>query len=107
MPRGYGMGRGYWRAYGEGVRRGYRDRPRAIGPDSGVPGYEYVGPCRCGWGPNAYYRTADGRILHAASVGVDSQDTGSNEQSEITVLRADNEKLAARVRELEAQLASK
>jgi hypothetical protein len=31
-------------------------------------GYEYVGPCRCGFGPNAFYRTREGRILHASQL---------------------------------------
>lgn len=31
-------------------------------------GYYYLGPCRCGFGPNAYYGTTDGRILHASQI---------------------------------------
>lgn len=29
----------------------------------------YIGPCRCGWGPHAYYRDQEGRIIHACQVG--------------------------------------
>jgi len=28
-------------------------------------GYIYVGPCRCGFGPNAFYITPTGQIIHA------------------------------------------
>jgi len=28
-------------------------------------GYVYIGPCRCGFGPNAYYMTPSGQIVHA------------------------------------------
>jgi len=28
-------------------------------------GYRYVGYCRCGYGPNAYYQTPDGRTIPA------------------------------------------
>jgi hypothetical protein len=31
-------------------------------------GYYYLGPCRCGFGPHAYYGTADGRILHVSQI---------------------------------------
>ena len=31
-------------------------------------GYRYVGPCRCGLGPNAFYQDAQGRIVHASQV---------------------------------------
>lgn len=28
-------------------------------------GYVYIGPCRCGFGPNAFYLTPTGQIVHA------------------------------------------
>jgi len=31
-------------------------------------GYGYLGPCRCGFGPNAFYRTHEGRIVHASQL---------------------------------------
>lgn len=31
-------------------------------------GYDYLGPCRCGFGPNAFYRTHEGKILHASQL---------------------------------------
>lgn len=35
----------------------------------GTPsGFRYVGPCRCGGGPHAFYQDAGGRIAHASEV---------------------------------------
>jgi len=31
-------------------------------------GHDYLGPCRCGFGPNAFYRTPEGRIVHASQL---------------------------------------
>jgi len=28
-------------------------------------GYYYIGPCRCGFGPHAFYMTPTGQIVHA------------------------------------------
>ncbi|MFX1298985.1 MAG: hypothetical protein ACFFD2_29520 [Promethearchaeota archaeon] len=33
-----------------------------------MPGYTYIGRCRCGLGPNAYYKSANGQILHANQI---------------------------------------
>jgi hypothetical protein len=38
----------------------YRRFPRS--PLNFPPGYEYIGPCRCGFGPHAFYRTPEGYI---------------------------------------------
>jgi hypothetical protein len=65
MPNGWGIGRGYW-------RRSYWWGPGVIATGQ-LKGYYYIGPCRCGFGPHAYYQTPDGRILHASqltSVGI-------------------------------------
>ncbi|HEX7391630.1 MAG TPA: hypothetical protein VF374_01590 [Thermoplasmata archaeon] len=108
MPRGFGNGRGYWRAYGGGMGRGYRYRSPDIRPGEGVSGFEYVGPCRCGWGPNAYYRADDGRIVHASSISpVTPEPVVGGARSEIENLRTENERLEARVRELEERLGSR
>lgn len=79
---------------------------RANALDADASGYEYVGPCRCGRGPNAYYRTGEGRIVHASAVASVRSAPASNGRSDIEILRADNERLVARVRELEEKLAS-
>jgi hypothetical protein len=31
-------------------------------------GYDYLGPCRCGFGPNAFYRTHEGKIHQASQL---------------------------------------
>ena len=31
-------------------------------------GYAYIGPCRCGCGPHAYYRDRSGRVFHASQL---------------------------------------
>ncbi|RZB32503.1 MAG: hypothetical protein AEth_00490 [Candidatus Argoarchaeum ethanivorans] len=31
-------------------------------------GYEYIGPCRCGGGPHAYYQAPGGQVVHASQV---------------------------------------
>ncbi len=54
LGRGYGggWGRGWWGAYG------YRTSQ----------GFTYVGPCRCGFGPHAFYMDPSGRLVHASQV---------------------------------------
>ena len=46
-----------------GWMRGHRRflRDRCFVPES----YEYLGPCRCGYGPHAFYRTPAGNITGA------------------------------------------
>lgn len=110
MPRGYGMGRGgYW---------WYNNRrpwwPTVVAEpvtDADVKkGLTYIGPCRCGFGPHAYYRTADGRIVHAAAApyagqaAVRPEPEPAPDQDE---LQTELDSLRARVQELEKKLAEK
>ncbi|EHP89629.1 DUF5320 domain-containing protein [Methanotorris formicicus] len=47
----FGRGRGFWRYYAPSIAGGR---------------YRYIGPCRCGMGPHAFYEdVSSGRILHA------------------------------------------
>jgi len=90
------MGRGFW------------NRTPVVRPGADVSGCEYVGPCRCGWGPNAYYRVEDGRIVHASSIShVPSEPVVGSDQSKIENLTTENERLGAKVRELEERLGSR
>ncbi len=41
-------------------RRRYRAMP--------VVPYEYIGPCRCGFGPHAHYITPEGMVVHASQI---------------------------------------
>jgi hypothetical protein len=108
MPRGYGRGfgmsRGYWGRYSRG---------RCVWPANSqltadvVSGeMTYVGPCRCGFGPHAYYRTNEGRLVHASALLTEPlvQDTA---QETVEQLRKEKEQLEKRIRILETDLAKK
>ena len=44
-------------------------RGRWYGTMPAVPlGYEYMGPCVCGFGPHAFYTTPEGTVVHASQV---------------------------------------
>ena len=104
MPRGYGTGRGArWWYQGRGYCwPGYpveypqaRDLPKDV---------TYVGPCRCGFGPHAYYRTADGKIVHGASLPDTKDGTTTEPEPEHDGLQTEVERLRTRVKELEDKL---
>lgn len=57
---GHGYGCGYGRGYGRGLASGAVPGP--------APGYQYVGSCRCGYGPNAHYRDPNGRVVSARNL---------------------------------------
>ncbi len=52
MPNGWM--RGHWR-----FRRNIFPTPA---------GYDYLGPCRCGFGPRAFYRTPSGEIVRPSQL---------------------------------------
>ena len=87
--RGYGWGFGYGRGGGRG-RFGW------FGGGAGVEGYTYVGPCRCGWGPHAYYTDEKGRLVHASELF-----GGFGIKREIELLKRERDAIDARIRELE------
>jgi hypothetical protein len=95
-----------WRPYGP--RRGRR---MLLSTGEGVPTgdgpVEYVGPCRCGAGPHAYYRTANGRLVHAPNAPQWSEPLQEVSQFEIDSLRDENRELEERIRQLENKLAEK
>ncbi len=94
---GRGMGRGWWGPYWWGPY-GYRT----------PQGYTYVGPCRCGFGPRAFYVDDQGRLLHASQVwGWGTWYPwypGSTAQSEAEALKAEKGELENRLREIEERL---
>jgi hypothetical protein len=72
-------------------------------------GYRYVGPCRCGWGPNAFYRDASGRIVHTWDVyrwrgAAGSAPAREVLKEEFEALKAQKEDLERRLAELEKRL---
>lgn len=91
---GRGFGRGWW-----GAPYGYRT----------PQGYTYVGPCRCGFGPRAFYVDSQGRLLHASQVWgwggwapwVPGYVPGQNEAES---LKAEKATLENRLKEIEDRL---
>ncbi|MHA1276826.1 MAG: zinc-ribbon domain-containing protein [Candidatus Helarchaeota archaeon] len=52
-------------------RKGYRrvnNSQKTISNNIDVKGYTYIGRCRCGYGPNAYYQDQSGRTFSARQV---------------------------------------
>ena len=92
----YGRGRG---------RGGY-----GLGIQAATPaGYTYVGPCRCGFGPHAYYLNAQGQVVPATTAWawpVQAAQPGepAPRPSEIEQLRAEKAELERRLSELEERL---
>jgi len=101
--RGYGMGRGYWGwcARGRGIRPAYS--ARTAGDVSG--GETYVGSCRCGLGPHAYYRSKDGRLVHASAMWPELTVPAVSQKTELEQLRREKEQLEEEIRTLETGLA--
>ena len=70
-------------------------------------GYRYVGPCRCGFGPNAYYRDERGRLYHARHLhrfGVSALRETAVTPDEINALKREKADLEKRIREFEEHL---
>lgn len=93
--------------------RGSRMRGGAWGRRGFMPAYieetddaTYVGPCRCGLGPRAYYRLKDGSIVHASRVGSAALDIADHD-SEMETLSAENHRLEERIQELERKLSKR
>jgi hypothetical protein len=91
---------GHGRAWPRG--RWWRQPPVAT-PEA----YTYVGPCRCGFGPDAFYQDKGGRIVHAHQVyrwGVPRTPRGENLETEVNWLREEKAELEGRIKELEERL---
>lgn len=91
---------------------GWRSRGNGIGnrPVTVPQGYTYIGPCRCGAGPDAYYQDASGRILHASQVLAMNPDipiSKSATSPEVEKLKQEKAVLEKRVHEFESQLHAK
>ncbi|MDI6784226.1 MAG: hypothetical protein QME64_09070 [bacterium] len=73
-------------------------------------GYTYIGPCRCGCGPDAYYQDANGRILHAAQVFATNPDMPISKSAispAVEQMKQEKAVLEKRIQELESQLHAK
>jgi hypothetical protein len=91
--------------YGRGRYRG-RFWPAA----AGIPrGYTYIGHCRCGTGPHAYYQTPEGRIVHAwppiqGGGSITYKPTEEELKAEAEWLRKEKMELEQRLKEVEEEL---
>ena len=93
--------------YGRGLHRG-RFWPYTL--VSAPEGYTYLGPCRCGFGPDAFYRDKSGRIIPAAQVcrrGIPTTPAAEEFETEMGQLRAEKAELERRIKELEEHLKGK
>ncbi len=81
----------------DGARWQYPE-PRPV-DDVDAQGNAYVGPCRCGRGPNAYYRTRDGRVVHVQDI---ARQTSSGADTE--AMNAEIKLLTEEVRALKQRL---
>ncbi|MEW6685926.1 MAG: hypothetical protein AB1393_06950 [Candidatus Edwardsbacteria bacterium] len=93
--------------YGRGIHRG-RFWPYA--PVSAPEGYTYIGPCRCGSGPDAFYQDKSGTVVHASQLFLrDATQTIATEdaEAEVNQLRAEKADLEKRIKELEEHLKTK
>ncbi len=92
--RGWNRRRGFWRANVESPI-----------------GHEYIGPCRCGFGPDAYYREKKtGRIVHARqlySYFPSYQYEDEEMRTQLEKLKREKENLERRIEELEKRLEEK
>lgn len=95
----FGYGRG-WFGYGRGWRR---ETPSVPNP----AGYRYIGPCWCGWGPNAFYQDESGRIVHASQLfhwggpAVAPTTSQNDLKAELEALKEEKEDLEKRIAQLE------
>lgn len=95
-----GFGRGGGRARG-GAGYGWRlRRPLAAAPG----GYRYIGSCRCGLGPNAYYQDQAGRVLSASSLFSTASGAPTASAEDVEQLKAEKAELERRLRVLEDRL---
>jgi hypothetical protein len=93
--------------YGRGLHRG-RFWPHT--PASVPEGYTYIGPCRCGFGPDAFYRDKSGGVIHASQVyhrGIPATPTKDDFEAEVDQLRAEKAELEKRIKEIEEHLKTK
>ncbi len=105
--------RGYRRYYGAGRGPGY-----GFGPCHGygwrnalnsweTEDYEYLGPCRCGHGPDAFWRNKKtGRIVRGFPPYFQEKPEGSAEElrEELEFFRREKEKIEKRLAQIEEEL---
>ncbi len=104
--RYYGAGRGYGYGFGPCNGYGWHNAPDSWETED----YEYVGPCRCGFGPDAFWRDKKtGRIVRGFPPYFQEKPEGSAEElrEELEFLRREKEKLEKRLAQIEEELSRK
>lgn len=73
---------------------------------TGPAGYRYVGYCRCGYGPNAYYKSPDGSLVSAYQMFSRGMPQSQSSYPSVPVSTADQEKiLKERLEHLQEEIA--
>ena len=88
----YGYGRGWHRKW-----------PEITAPS----GYTYIGPCRCGTGPHAFYQDPSGKIVHTWDVyrwGIPTTSREEDLKAELEALKEEKTELEKRIEEIEKQI---
>jgi hypothetical protein len=69
-------------------------------------GYTYVGPCRCGFGPHAFYQDPQSRVVpaHHLYCRHGHQPTNEDLKAELEALKHEKEELEKEIQELEKEL---
>ena len=49
--------------------------------------YDYVGRCRCGFGPNAFYRMSNGKTIHASQISYQKTKQRFEQEEEIRLIK--------------------
>jgi hypothetical protein len=100
LGRGGGMGAGRGMGAGGGWGGGGMGRGQGALPVQSPSGYSYVGGCRCGFGPNAYYQDTQGQIVPSRALFTGVAQT----PGELERLRAEKADLERRLGEMEERL---
>ncbi len=72
-------------------------------------GYNYVGPCRCGTGPHAFYEDAQGRVVTARQLFRRSDYAGITKddlKTELEALKQEKAELEKEIQDLEKDISS-
>jgi len=94
--------------YGRGWHRGYRSWRQF--PVSAPEGYTYMGPCRCGFGPDAFYQDKRGEIVHASQIcyrGIPATPTKEDFEAEVDRLKEEKTEVEKKIKEIKGHLKAK
>jgi hypothetical protein len=87
-----------------GQRRGRFGRQSSVNTPAG---YTYVGPCRCGTGPHAFYQDPNGRVVpvrQLCQIGYPTATTKEELKTELEDLKKDKAELDKRIEEIDRRI---